>query len=822
MKFTIEAATLSQALTLASASIDKRNTVPILDCLLIEVEPGALRVTGTNLDSAVRLELPCNVETPGRACFPARALADGVKKLAKVRGAQIEFAVDSVEVQQGQRTERSCVAMVASGRSRLKFTGQPADDFPAFGDWEASETWTATPAGAFDPRVDGVALSDTARKVLAKVAKRYGLEVGKEVQVERLDDGDTATRLRVTAGDCVFSARLDAPDLYRSAKRDPFSYGYDSAASGEAERYLQGLRASLGLPTVDNHAGRLIVRDGRAVGLTVGEGWRDYNETRYREDWTPPAGVEVVDGRCTVDGVEYVNLQHDCGPGMPANAWRFEYRAERPGEVAFPAGAYSLPMPAGERRAIAAITVEVDGDVIPLRCRFDGGGEPVSIELDAAAVAELCGPVDPSTFVPIEALAFLHGRIIARGDAAATFNRLQADSWQAQRKLAKGRTSSEALPLIAAEAAAFAPVIEAAREGSSIIDASIKAAGGLPAEPEPVEVPESSVQTVEGRHYQINRGAFGSSVWYLPPDRGGYATPADVIAGPEHRSEADIADIIAAHVEAARPVEVEEAPARSMKDAYIADVISRAAVPEPVEPEPSPTVIAIYHGREGSRRVDVPGIAPAAVVEKAAPDPDSEIVQPVPEPAAPVEPCASLEGRLARIEAALGLQPVAKRSPAHAAAIRRAWRQRRALRAANACTESLERKLDVERMRADSAEQRHDCQRARLAKVESFATGERAELVAEVDRLRALLERESDGLEKNARQALRFNRGRRALAAAALRYRRDAARTRAERDGIAGNLAAMTRRVADDARTIEAMRNGQAPDASRRFILSSR
>lgn len=61
-----------------------------------------------------------------------------------------------------------------------------------------------------------------------------------------------------------------------------------------------------------------------------------------------------------------------------------------------------------------------------------------------------------------------------------------------------------------------------------------------------------------GGHYQINRGDFGASVFYNPPDVNGVCQAGVMLAEPCARSETEIAAIVKKHAE--KPIEREEAP----------------------------------------------------------------------------------------------------------------------------------------------------------------------------------------------------------------------------------------------------------------------
>ena len=82
MKFTIKATSLKDALTKATGHLKKAETIPVLAYVHLEsVGENAIRITGTNLDVAVRVEVSANIEKSGTACAPGIRLLDLVRTL---------------------------------------------------------------------------------------------------------------------------------------------------------------------------------------------------------------------------------------------------------------------------------------------------------------------------------------------------------------------------------------------------------------------------------------------------------------------------------------------------------------------------------------------------------------------------------------------------------------------------------------------------------------------------------------------------------------------------------------------------------------------
>ena len=117
-KFSIEREVLLSALMLISGAVDKKNTLPILSNILIDLKKDHLILTGTDteIEFIARLIL-INSTDIGRVTVPAKKLIDICRSLSD--GAMILLDVSEDRVQ------------VSSGRSRFVLMSLPADDFPS-------------------------------------------------------------------------------------------------------------------------------------------------------------------------------------------------------------------------------------------------------------------------------------------------------------------------------------------------------------------------------------------------------------------------------------------------------------------------------------------------------------------------------------------------------------------------------------------------------------------------------------------------------------------------------------------------------------------
>ena len=83
MELTIQQTDLAFAAGKALGSVSAKSPMPLLSCLLLEADKGALRVTGTDLEITTAVTVPCEVESPGRVAVPGRHFHEVVRKIAR-------------------------------------------------------------------------------------------------------------------------------------------------------------------------------------------------------------------------------------------------------------------------------------------------------------------------------------------------------------------------------------------------------------------------------------------------------------------------------------------------------------------------------------------------------------------------------------------------------------------------------------------------------------------------------------------------------------------------------------------------------------------
>lgn len=118
MKFTITREQLQEGLTAVAAAVPTKTTLPVLSNVMVETVKSGLRLSGTDLDTAVSTTVAADVDAEGSVTLPAKKLADIVRELPS--------APIRVTSAGEQRVSLEC------GRSKFKLLGLPREEFPSF------------------------------------------------------------------------------------------------------------------------------------------------------------------------------------------------------------------------------------------------------------------------------------------------------------------------------------------------------------------------------------------------------------------------------------------------------------------------------------------------------------------------------------------------------------------------------------------------------------------------------------------------------------------------------------------------------------------
>jgi DNA polymerase-3 subunit beta len=190
MKFVISRDALLKPLNLVAGVVERRQTLPILANVLLDLKGDRLSLTGTDLEVELvgRVQLPAAGED-GEVTVPARKLVDICKSLPE--GSDIEFALGDGKV------------TVRSGRSRFTLSTLPAREFPSVEDSIGTHQFTVK-QGQLRRLIERTAFA------MAQQDVRYYLNG----MLWELKEG----RMRVVATDghrlamCTLPSLVDTPD----------------------------------------------------------------------------------------------------------------------------------------------------------------------------------------------------------------------------------------------------------------------------------------------------------------------------------------------------------------------------------------------------------------------------------------------------------------------------------------------------------------------------------------------------------------------------------------------------------------------------------
>jgi len=119
MKFVLDREKLLRPLQVVSGVVERRQTLPILANVLLEIRQGVLQLTSTDLEVELTARFELTTEETIRATLPARKLMDICRALPEE--ARIEFDLTSNK------------SIIRSGNSRFTLTTLPAEEFPDIG-----------------------------------------------------------------------------------------------------------------------------------------------------------------------------------------------------------------------------------------------------------------------------------------------------------------------------------------------------------------------------------------------------------------------------------------------------------------------------------------------------------------------------------------------------------------------------------------------------------------------------------------------------------------------------------------------------------------
>lgn len=125
MRFSIQRESLLKPMQQVVSVVERRQTLPVLAHLLVQVKEGRLSLTGTDLEVEMRASTAVDMKEPGETTIPARKWFDLVRALP-----------DGVNVSVELKGDR---AVMHAGRSRYTLTTLPAEEFPSNDEIEVTD-----------------------------------------------------------------------------------------------------------------------------------------------------------------------------------------------------------------------------------------------------------------------------------------------------------------------------------------------------------------------------------------------------------------------------------------------------------------------------------------------------------------------------------------------------------------------------------------------------------------------------------------------------------------------------------------------------------
>ena len=237
MKLKITRDNLQQGLAAVAASIPTRTTLPVLSNILIEVGPEHVAMSGTDLDIAVSVRVPAEVDEEGALTVPAKKLQELARELPEH---PVRLST------KGDRLELVC------GRATFRLNGMPRDEFPTFPAVDFESSW----------RIQGRVLHELIRQTSFAVSTEESRPILNGVLWQLAED-----RMRMVATNGHRLARLAVPASGAGAPRTELIV--PPKALGQVER-LFAPDDDIEVARSENHLG--FRRDGTQVFTRLIEG----------------------------------------------------------------------------------------------------------------------------------------------------------------------------------------------------------------------------------------------------------------------------------------------------------------------------------------------------------------------------------------------------------------------------------------------------------------------------------------------------------------------------------------------------------------------
>lgn len=127
MEFRCNRDDLAKGIATVERAVGTRDTMPILEGILITAGTNELRLAATDLEMSIECSVPAQIDTGGAVALSGKVIGQIVRKLGG----------DEVVYKAGERG----IAHIESGRSRFSVHTLPEEEFPALPEVEGERMW---------------------------------------------------------------------------------------------------------------------------------------------------------------------------------------------------------------------------------------------------------------------------------------------------------------------------------------------------------------------------------------------------------------------------------------------------------------------------------------------------------------------------------------------------------------------------------------------------------------------------------------------------------------------------------------------------------
>jgi DNA polymerase-3 subunit beta len=142
MKFVVSSTTLLKQLQAISGALQSSTPLPILENFLFELNPGELKASASDLETASKAHFAADVKEPGKVLVPGKLLAEISRSLPNK---PITFALDGSRV------------LVTSGSAKFTLPTLSVDEYPNLP--ELPDSTGTVPSDTFATAVAQVAIA---------------------------------------------------------------------------------------------------------------------------------------------------------------------------------------------------------------------------------------------------------------------------------------------------------------------------------------------------------------------------------------------------------------------------------------------------------------------------------------------------------------------------------------------------------------------------------------------------------------------------------------------------------------------------------------